>query len=97
MGRGGKVAQKTKSRHKVKCALRPKGSIFEGPPADHGAIILGIWRWAQKVSPAEVAANIGLFPPVITDFYRAMRFAAMRGEYGFGGSGVAGGAKAVLR
>ena len=43
------------------------------------------------MSPAEVAKNIGLFPPVITDFYRAMRFAAMRSEYGFGGGGVAGG------
>ena len=90
-----KVARKTKSGREVKCgsaaALRLKGSIFEEPRAGRGAIILGIWRWAQKMSPAQVAATLGLCPHVITDVCHSMRLAAMWGEYGFGRSGVAGG------
>ena len=90
-----KVARKTKSGHGAKCgstaALRLKGSIFVRPWARHGAIISGIWRWAQKMSPAQVAATLGLCPHVITDLYHSMRLAAMWGEYGFGRSGVAGG------
>ena len=65
------MAQKTKSGREVKCgstaALRLKGPIFEEPRAGRGAIILGIWRWAQKMAPAQVAATLGLRPRVITD------------------------------
>ena len=95
-----KAAPKTRSGREVKCgstaALRLKGSFFEGPRADHGAIISGIWCWAQEMSPAQVAATLGLRPHVVADSYHSMRLAAMWGGYGFGRSGVAGGAKAVL-
>ena len=93
------MAQKTKSGREVKCgstaALRLKGPIFEEPRAGRGAIILGIWRWAQKMAPAQVAATLGLRPSVITDVYHSTRLAAMWGEYGFGRSGGCRGAKAV--
>ena len=89
------MAQKTKSGHKVNCGstapLCLEGSIFGGPRADNGAIFLGILRWAQKMSPAQVAATLGLCPRVITDLYRSMRLAPMWGECDFGRSGVAGG------
>ena len=89
------MAQKTKSGREVKCgstaALRLKGPIFEEPRAGRGAIILGIWRWAQKMAPAQVAATLGLRPRVITDVYHSTRLEAVWGEYGFGRSGVAGG------
>ena len=90
-----RAAQKTKSGHEVKCgstaALRLEGSIFEGPRADNGAIISGMWRWARKMSPAQVAATLGLCPHVVTDLYHSMRLAATWREYGFGRSGVSGG------
>ena len=54
-GAEGKVAQKTKSGHKVKCGstapLFLEGSIFGGLRADNGAILQGISRWAQKNVP----------------------------------------------
>ena len=96
-----KAAPKTRSGREVKCgptaALRLKGSFFEGPRADHGAIISGIWCWAQEMSPAQVAASLGLRPHVITDLYHSMRLAAMWDEYGFGRSGVAGGRRPYSR
>ena len=94
-GAEGEVAQKTKSGHKVKCgstaALCPESSISEGPRDDHGAFILSIWRWAQKMSPAQVAATLGLPLHVVTVFYHSMRSAAMWLECGFVRSGGVGG------